>query len=329
MNLINNGCKMHFTQTIFGILFLSFHASAQWHHEKPLSVIDSVNLGAVIQGIVTEYLTEKPIPWADVILDSNLCRTHTDNSGFFRFYNLPAGTYSLKVYGFTYKIYMDTIIIKKIDQFVAIDIKLKSAVFNFDTDAEIEEYHSYVNQFKPEEILEIKIDSIESFGRNDLSLSAHPHDVVVYSTFTNLTEKSIYVIRDVQCLRMIDPIIVNSENAVMESNSAFIDCVGMKERAYLEDFFEIKPHSSITYSPIVLYFNDFRRYPADEYSIRIKYRFKFVNKLPGISGLSPGDDDVYKEKNKDIIYCYSKALRGEYISVNSIEFENSEIIQLK
>jgi hypothetical protein len=128
---------------------------------------------------------------------------------------------------------------------------------------------------------------------------------------------------------MIEPVIVNSDYEVMKSNSAFIDCVGMKERAYIEDFFEIKPYSSITYSPIVLYFNDFRRYPADEYSIRIKYVYKFVNKLPGISGLSPRDDDVYKQINKDIIYCYSKALRGEYISVNSLKFDNTEISKFK
>ncbi len=175
-----------------------------------------------IQGIVMKE-NRKPLQGASVVLNSGGILTFkaTDKNGFFRIKDLSNGKYFLTVSDIGYIAYSDSIEIKGTNQFINLEIELISAVMYIDTVTEIENYHRNLNKYSSGNVLEIILDSITV----DKSRSSNTK---IFSTFVNKTDTPIYVIRDIDCLRMVELIIINSDNVLFQRNFNFIDCVGMK-----------------------------------------------------------------------------------------------------
>jgi hypothetical protein len=279
--------------------------------------IQNFSFSGTIQGIVMEE-NQKPLHGASIVLNNGEILTFkaTDKNGLFRIEDLSNGKYFLTVSDIGYIAYSDSIEIKGTNQFINLEIELKSAVMYIDTVTEIENYHRNLNKYSSGNVLEIILDSITV---NKFRSS----NTKVFSTFVNKTDTPIYVIRDIDCLRMVELIIINSDNELFQKNSNFIDCVGMKENPDSSDFIKISPYDSVNYPPVFLYFYDFSRYPPDNYKIKLLYKYQKPNFLPGVFG-SPSHRDKYHSKR---IYYYNMALRGKFMSKNFLEINNEQIVK--
>jgi hypothetical protein len=272
------------------------------------------NYGATIKGYVVDKVNLKPIYVAQICLDSCKTGAVTDKDGFFILQDVRVGKHIMRISSFGYASSTDSIEIKDEKQIVNLTIELDLGIIPIDTISEIEDYHRYFNKYKSSNILKIVLDSL-SFDRIDKTL------LKVYSTFYNKTDKPIYVIRDIACLRMIEPRVTNSEGKLMRRNATFIDCMGEKTMPGSSDFIKILPNDSISYPPVYLYFNRFSHYPIDNYHIALKYHYIRRIKLPGVYR----DPKLYAQKFKRQMYYYNMALRGDFKSINFLKFNNSKI----
>lgn len=80
----------------------------------------------------------------------------------------------------------------------------------------------------------------------------------------------------------------------------------------------IKPHSSIKYPVLILFYNNFNLYSHDTNSIKLEYTNERRERMPGIL-FNPEED------NKNVKYYFDMALRGDYISSNSLIYNNKKI----
>lgn len=279
-------------------------------------IFSSEYFSATIQGYVIDKETLQPLVHVNVIIDNGEIGTTTDKNGFFVLKDVSVGMHSIRASFIGYNSYFDSINIKEINETVELKIKLDVGVIYIDTVSEIENYHRYFDKYNSEEILKILLDSL-SIDKNDTSI------LKVYSTFYNKTDTPIYVIRDIECLRMIEPEVVNSNGKLMKSNAIFVDCVGEKIMPDSSDFIKILPNDSINYPPVFLYFNIFTHYPKDDYKISLSYKYERRNTLPG----TYWNTELYAKKFKEQFYYYNMALRGEYKSTNYLKFNNSQLVK--
>lgn len=280
-----------------------------------LSIIfSSEYFSATIQGYVLDKGNFQPLIHANVFIDNGEIGSATDRNGFFVLKNVSLGMHSIKASYVGYNSYSDSVNIKDINETVELIIKLDVGVIYIDTVTEIENYHRYFNKYDSEEILKIFLDSL-SIDKNDTSL------LKIYSTFYNKTDTTIYVIRDIECLRMIEPEVLNSDGKLMKVNATFVDCVSEKIMPDSSDFIKILPNNSIKYPPVYLYFNRFTHYPLDDYKISLLYKYERRNTLPG----TYWDTELYAKKFKEQFYYYNMALRGEFKSINYLKFNNSQL----
>lgn len=271
---------------------------------------------ATINGYLLDKKNLEPIFLASVgIYDSKIV-SETDSTGHFILNDVPVGKHTIYIMHIAYYYFRDSINIKNQDQIIEITIKLEHGVIPIETVPEIEKYHIYFNKYELDTVLKIKLDSIGFSKTNSNSLQ-------LYATFYNTTDTPIYVIRDIECLRMAEPIIINSHGKRVRENTIFSDCMAMKTLPDTTDFLKIEPKDSINYPPVYLYFNNFKRYPADNYKISLIYKNHKRKQLPGIySGWKPKYDKFKKEK-----FYFNMALRGIFKSVNYLEFNNSEMLK--
>ncbi len=269
---------------------------------------------ATIKGIVTDEATLEPLIGVNIILNEGKIGACTNLNGFYLVKNVPVGKHLIYVSYFGYATFTDSIIIQEENQISEVSFELAPGIVQIDTVAEIENYHNYFNNYNPKNTLKIKLDSLVACGSERIK---------IYSTFYNVTDTSIYVIRDIDCLRMVEPIIKNSNGKLMKINSMFYDCMGMKELPDSSDFIKIPPNDSISYPPAYLYFNDFSRYPIDIYKIKLEYKYKRRTTLPGIYS----DPKLYKKKFKKQLYYYNMTFRGEFKSFNYLKFNNTKLVK--
>lgn len=237
---------------------------------------------------------------AIVSLNNDEFITRTGRHGYFIFENLSPGIYTIKIHKERYNPFIDTLKIFESD--ICIRVGLIPQDIIIETKKDIEAYHKYFDSLDSSKILEIKLDSLDQDRTGFLK---------IYASFYNKTDSIIYVIRDVDCLRMVYPIVKNSKGNIMKGNVYFFDCLGRKEFPDPIDLIEIEPHKKSDYPTIILYFHYVNSYPDDNYFISIKYSFN-INKVN-----SSGIDKVSRT-------IYNLALRGEYISCNSLEYNNSK-----
>lgn len=287
---------------------------------------------ATIRGIVIDYINKEVISSAEVriikipvnnktLLESYYYET-TNDSGYFIFKNIPIGNYEIHISKYYdensfnpvhYRDFYDTLNLIDNDSIINLNVKLKRWAVYIDTVKSIEKYHNYFKTLDPNNILSIKLDSL-SFGRYYWKL---------YSTFYNKTDSTIFLIKELECLRLAESIVTNSKGQIMKRNMVSFDCMG-KSLPDSSDIIEILPHDSAKYNPVTLKFHNFYYYPKDTYSIKLEYKYERRKTLPGAFA-NPRYN--YEERLKKQIYYFNVALRGDYISNNSIIFNNSKVIK--
>lgn len=286
---------------------------------------------ATIKGIVTEYDTHKAIASADILLiefptngkmfGARYLAT-TNKKGFYILKNIPIGKYEVHVSKYYnentyepvhYRDLYDTLNIIDDNSIIILNVKLKSWAVYIDTVKSIEKYHDYFKTLKPTDVLKIRLDSL-TFSKRYWKL---------YSTFYNKTDSIIYVIKELECLRLAEPVIMNSKGKMMKRNMVSIDCMG-KSLPDSSDIIKIFPHDSANYSPVTIMFHNFKYYPKDIYSIKLKYKYKRRKTLPGAFA-NPKIN--YEKKLRKQIYYFNIALRGDYTSDDSLIFNNSKVIK--
>ncbi|MGE5410109.1 MAG: carboxypeptidase-like regulatory domain-containing protein [Clostridiales bacterium] len=288
-----------------------------------LLIIPTLLSCATIKGTVTDEDDNKPLIAVNlmIIMPAKMNKgAVTSADGKFILGNLSIGDYTIRVTYIGYWNKNFTFSVKKEDEILNFDIKLKVGAVYMDSVSEIENYHRSFSQLKPEDILDIHVDSLE-FWKIKLKEGSYSFDFFLHSTFTNKTEKDIFVIADLPCKSLITPVIKNSKGEIVRNNMIRFDCME-KVIPDSSDLMVIHPHSSIKYPPVRMTLYNFLYYPKDTYTIKMLYKFSRPNKLPGL--FSDPDRD-YKNIYRNAILYLNTALRGEYISTNEVKFDNSKI----
>lgn len=279
--------------------------------------------GATLKGTVKSE-DNKPLVGAtiqiikpSVLMNKGCC---TDNSGNFILESLPVDKYTIRVISIGYFTSTVSFSILKNDDSINLDIKLKVGAVYIDTVTEIENYQRSFSKLRPEDILDIHVDSLE-FWKIKLKGNSFAFDFFLHSTFTNKTDKDIFVLADLPCYPIIKPLVKGSNGEIVKKNMIMYDCIE-REIPDSSDFLVIHPHTSIKYPSVKMTLYNFLNYPKDTYTIKMIYKFSRPNKLPGL--FSDPDRD-YKNIYRNAILYLNTALRGEYISKNEVMFDNSKI----
>ncbi|MGE5432906.1 MAG: carboxypeptidase regulatory-like domain-containing protein [Syntrophomonadaceae bacterium] len=289
-----------------------------------LIIIPTWLSGATVRGTVKSEESSRPLMGSiiQIIKPSGLpikgC--HTDAGGNFLLEGLPVDNYTIRVNSIGYFTSTVSFSILKDEDLINLDIKLKAGKVYIDTVSEIENYHRSFSKLKPEDILDIIVDSLE-FQKIQFKGSSFAFDFLLHSTFTNKTDKDIFVLADLPCYPIIKPVVKNSRGEIVKKNMRMVDCME-KNIPASSDFLVIHPHSSIKYPPVKMTLYNFLNLPKDTYTIRMIYSFKRPNKLPGVFS-NPELD--YKNIYKEAFLYFNTALRGEYTSSNEVKFDNSFI----
>lgn len=225
--------------------------------------------------------------------------TRTGLHGYFVFENLTPGIYSIKISKERYNPFIDTLKIFKSN--IQVHPNLIPLDITIPQKEDLEAYHKYFDSLDSSKILEIKLDSLNQ----DIT-----GFIKIYVSFYNKTDSIIYVIRDVDLVQMLYPIVKNSKGEIMQANVLHFDELGLKKFPDPIDLIEIKPHKKINYPTIILIHNFINSYPNDNYLITIKYSFN-INKV---------NSSRIGKVSRSI---YNLALRGEYISSNALIYNNS------
>jgi hypothetical protein len=273
----------------------------------------SFSYGATIKGHIHDKWDLVSIVGADVVLKDRNIRTSTDVEGFFILKNIPAGKHVLNISSIGYYQEDDTVYIKDTAEIVDLEIKLIFLTDRLDTAAEIENYHRYIQELDQEHILKITLDSL---GIDDSVNSC----LKVYSTLRNETDTPLYIIVDQEFANMVSAVIHSSGGEAIEPSTLFASCLVRLPMS--SHFFKIEPHSSLKYPPVLLSRYNFRKYPAGIYSIKLEYFNKKWLQLPGVPRGS-------KQNYLEHVFYYNAALRGKYVSSNSLQFDNSGISKVK
>jgi hypothetical protein len=278
--------------------------------------LSGIAFSSSFRGFVYDKDNGRGMSGVTVAVTGTNYRTSTNAQGFFLIDNLPAGTFSIIISYLRHSSLTDSIYFSDNSVTIERTYWLESDFIPVNTSFETENYQRYLAAFIPDSLLEITLDSLKEVNIKE-SL------IVIYSTFRNKTDSAIYVFRDTACLRMADIYILNNNHEVMKRNSAFIDCVGMKSSIDSSDFLRIEAHSKMKYPPVYTYFNNFKRYPADEYYILVEYRYFLPAKTRKIRPYSESN----KYKSDRLNYYLGKALRGKFMSINFLKYNNSHLIK--
>ncbi|MDR3628020.1 MAG: carboxypeptidase-like regulatory domain-containing protein [Ignavibacteriaceae bacterium] len=274
----------------------------------------SFSYGATIKGHVYDEDTMEPIAGANIFIKDLHTGASTDMNGFFVIENVPTGEHIVQIMYIGFWDSIDTISVKDSSEVISIEKKLSFSSPKIDTDMAIENYHQYLQKLQPESILKITLDSITI---DDSEIA----ELKVYSTFYNETDTPVYVIANMPRFYFVTGEIKNSSNEKINENVGLFHCVERELPLALE-FIKIDPHSSIKYPPVYLDLYYFSKYPRDVYSVKLKYYYARPDRLPGLLHNQKGD---YKIP----MYYFNMALRGEYLSSNSLQFDNSKYSQVK
>ncbi|MGE5432899.1 MAG: carboxypeptidase-like regulatory domain-containing protein [Syntrophomonadaceae bacterium] len=289
-----------------------------------LIIIPSWLFGATVCGTVKSEDSKRPLMGAiiQIIKPSGLLNKGciTDAGGNFILESLPVGNYTIRIYSIGYFTSTVSFSILKNEDLINLDVKLKTGKVYIDTVAEIENYHRSLSKLRPEDILDIHVDSLE-LRKIKFKGDSFAFDFLLHSTFTNKTDTDIFVLADLLCYPIIKPIVKNSRGEIVKKNMMMVDCME-KNIPASSDFLVIHPHTSIKYPPVKMTLYNFFNYPKDTYTIKMIYSFRRPDKLPG---LFSNPDLDYKNIYKEAFLYFNTALRGEYTSSNEVKFDNSSI----
>jgi len=268
-----------------------------------------------ICGNVTDLVSGDKLCGVNVILKDKGIGTSTDKNGEYRLSDLKPGTYILKITIIGFKSILDSVTVDENDDIIIKNYALDSKRVLVKKNSEIEDYHIYLNKYSQEEILSIKIDSIKYI--NEM--------FTIFSTFQNNTDTSIFLFQHSGCMNMILPIIISSKGDTLIWNKYCSDCTNLNINPDSDDFIEIRPYTKISYPTINLCRYDFTKYPKDNYSIQIRYKYKLHEYVYGMYNNQLNNNRI-REKYERTSYYLTKVLRGEWTSSNVMYFNNSELV---
>ena len=236
--------------------------------------------------------------------------------GHFIIKNVQVGKHILNISYIGYYQEYDSVFIKDNAEIINLEIKLIPLTFKLDTVAEIENHHRHLKKLKSENVLKVTLDSLGIENKSAYRL-------IVYSTFHNETDTPLYVIANQDFANTVFAKVYNSNGGLVKPYQWMISClIPLLSPPMSSDFFKIEPHSSIKYAPVYLDHYDFADYISDTYAIKLNYSNEKWSSLPG-----------YPQGNKQdylkwVLY-FNMALRGDYISTDSLLFDNSKISKVK
>ena len=250
----------------------------------------------------------KPYDFANVRLENELLKKYAsvDGKGHFSFEDVPPGNYVLTANALGLVSQSNSIHVVDSLKTYNLDIFLSEATV--DSNPETEKYHQRLQ--KENNKFPILTLTIEHFVfRNGF--------VIVYPSVRNNTDMFFYMIRPFECINSFSAIIKDENGKDIGRNTARMDCVGEKIYPTRDDLIPIPEKQIVDCPPVTLEFYDFSRLPEGIYTLQLKYEY---DKPPYLGGQSFGTD--YRKVHQDEINTLIIALRGEYISSNSIEFKN-------
>ena len=264
----------------------------------------SLNLNAAeIKGKVIDAKTCETLAGANVFILGTNSGASTDKNGLFSIGKLSPGKYVIRTSFIAYYPQTDTIEIKDTGEIVEFNINLKPMIaeLNEVSTTELEAYHKMILERNEESpVLSVHIDSL-------IYLNS---ELFACLSMTNNTDLPIYVLKSYFCFRVIDAIITNSDYEKINPNS-ILCCTGEKTCPDTTDLIKINPGEIIQYpaAQIVLY--SVRSLPNGKYNVAIKYKFD-----------APKEISTFHCRTESNLKAMITALRGEYISDNSVVFNN-------
>jgi hypothetical protein len=265
-------------------------------------------LGGVLKGVVLNKHSKQPLEYINVILLGSNLETVTDSVGHFIINNIPDGTYILSIPTMLHEKYERSITFNPSHSIYDLEIPLEKVVPFIPKDSVIEEYHSKLNLLPQSEILKIDIDSVVIRGNL----------TNVFSTFSNLSDFPIYVLRTSDCIFSCKIDLYKDGKKITSNFLTITDCLGMKTHPDSSDFLEILPHDKINYPPVQLLFS-IPNEALNYYELTLTYNYKRPEFISGPTFIA-GAESFYKSY-KNVFYYYNMAFRGNVRSEN-IKFAN-------
>lgn len=234
--------------------------------------------------------------------------TKTNGLGMFRFNDLAAGEYKIKVEQERYETYQETVIIEKSNSEFIVHIRLIPKQIKLQVPKSVDKYHKYFQEKKPEDVLEINIDSAR-FGLLGLEL---------FTRFKNNSDSTIYVLREFKKNRVIKKIVRNKEGKMFKSNNNFIDVFYCESICGIlpSDVIEIKPKQEINYPVITLL--SYELEAIQEKNLVVSISYDLSKKTIDLANRFCNNDEDFPDRKTG----YDLALTGEFKSVNEINFVN-------
>ena len=284
----------------------------------PVSLILLIALkasfGGTVKGTVFDTYENKPVTRANVMIHGlevmaippgKAYGAAVDRNGSFEIKEIPVGTYIFRVSSLGYVSYTDTISLTASDQVLVKNIPLEPALA--ESPPAREQYHQRLAEENAKQpILTIRL---ESHTLKDGFLTINP-------SVNNSSTLPIVLLRINECINPITPIVKDITGKTLKPNLFYTDCMG-KSIPDLADTIEVQPSQTVEYPPVLLELYDFKRLPQGKYSIWLKYRFHKPRRL-SFANFRPD----YRTKYESEIETLTTVLRGEFLSSNSIIFEN-------
>jgi len=263
---------------------------------------------AVIKGTVRSREDHKPVDPSCTVyfLNSRLGAT-TDQMGDYVINGVPIGRYIVRFSALTFITQIETVTVVDSNQTVICNIELQIPLI--ESTPAIEAYqHKLDSANSKNPILTFHLDCMVF---RDGFVTIHS------SMRNNSKEFSFHVLRICECLNPVEAIIKDSDGKTVPTNMMRIDCVGEKIYPDWYDQITVPEEQTIDYVPVKLEYYDFKQLPEGIYTIALKYKHHVPRQLC----CHPYDAD-YRDKYKMTIQILLSSLRGEYVSSNTLTFDN-------
>jgi len=262
-----------------------------------------------INGRVVDFRdSSSSLVGANILLLNTSLGTAANYKGDYKIINVPLGKYIIKCSYIGYAAQKDTIELTENNSNLTKNFSLKVLRVSVSMPDSIKEYHNLFNTYKPDEMLDIFIDSLSRDYRT------------VYLTFTNKTKYPIYLIEDLPCFNTVSIIVKNESGKIIRRNLP-IGCEAIPiTLPKKKNLIKLEPFASIHFPPFIMQAYSLKDYllPKGKYLISLKYEIKDYKYLPGVY---PSTDFNYYNYYKEEIEVLNQATRGIFYSKNEIVIE--------
>jgi len=263
----------------------------------------------IIQGRVIDVNdSSNSMIGANIYLLNTRLGAATDINDYYEIKNIPLGKYILQCSFIGYATQKDTIELTINNSRIKKDFYLRVLKIPIPMPDSIKEYHKLFSSYKPDEILDIFIDSLSQDYRT------------VYLTFTNKTKYPIYLIEDLPCFNTVSIILKNESGETIRRNMLSGCDVIPITLPKKKNLIILEPFTSIHFPPFIMqaYYINSQHIPKGKYYISLKYEIKDYKYLPGVYSSTEFD---YYHSYREEIEVLNQATRGTYFSENELVIE--------